>query len=77
MITRRTTADIRRARLLRELHELIDAIDRRLPQVHRAGEVAIANAAATLRNQAEARINELERLTRKDSAAVSPPPSAS
>ena len=46
---------------LRELKELIDAIDRRLPQVERAGECAIANAALHLRIQAQQRIAELER----------------
>jgi hypothetical protein len=44
---------------LRELKELIDAIDRRLPQVERAGECAIANAALHLRIQAQKRIDEL------------------
>ncbi len=43
-----------------ELNELIVAIDRRLPQVKRAGEAAIANAAVRLRNEAEKRIKELE-----------------
>lgn len=44
---------------LRELKELIDAIDRRLPQVERAGECEIANAALHLRIQAQKRIDEL------------------
>jgi hypothetical protein len=43
-----------------ELNELIVAIDRRLPQVQRAGEAAIANAAVRLRTEAEKRIKELE-----------------
>lgn len=43
-----------------ELNELITAIDRRLPQVQRAGEAAIANAAVRLRIEAEKRIKELE-----------------
>jgi len=43
-----------------QLNELITAIDRRLPQVQRAGEAAIANAAVRLRIEAEKRIGELE-----------------
>jgi len=48
------------ARVVAELRELIDALDRRVPQVHRAGEEAIATAAATLRAAALKRIEELE-----------------
>ena len=43
-----------------QLNELITALDRRLPQVQRAGEEAIANAAIRLRTEAEKRIAELE-----------------
>jgi len=43
-----------------QLNELISAIDRRLPQVQRSGEAAIANAAVRLRIEAEKRIRELE-----------------
>lgn len=43
-----------------QLSELIAAIDRRLPQVERAGEAAIANAAMRLRTEAAKRIVELE-----------------
>jgi hypothetical protein len=53
-------ADTTRARIVRELHELIAALDRRVPQVHRMGELGIAEAAATLRAQAAKRIEELE-----------------
>ena len=49
-----------RARLLRHLRELIAAIDRRVPHIERAGEIAIAHDAATLRGKALARIEELE-----------------
>lgn len=49
------------ARIVRELQELIAALDRRLPQVERVGEVAIANAAAALRSEAMKRIDTLER----------------
>ena len=50
-----------RVRIVRELWELIAALDRRLPQVHRAGEAAIAEAAAQLRTAALGRIEILER----------------
>jgi len=43
-----------------QLVELIAAIDRRLPQVQRAGEAGIANAAMRLRLEATKRIVELE-----------------
>lgn len=43
------------------LTELIAAIDRRIPQVERAGEPAIVNAAVRLRLEAENRIKEIER----------------
>lgn len=46
---------------VRELLELIAALDRRLPQVQRAGELAIARDAASLRTRALQRIEELER----------------
>jgi uncharacterized coiled-coil protein SlyX len=45
---------------MHQLTELIAAIDRRLPQVQRSGESAIANAATRLRDEAEKRIGELE-----------------
>jgi hypothetical protein len=43
-----------------QLVELVAAIDRRLPQVQRSGEAAIANAAMRLRIEATKRIVELE-----------------
>jgi hypothetical protein len=49
-----------RDRIVRELHELIAALDRRVPQVHRMGEFAIARAAAALRGEALKRIEQLE-----------------
>lgn len=61
MIDQTTGADIARARIVRELHELIAALDRRVPQVHRLGELAIAQASAALRAEALKRIEELER----------------
>jgi hypothetical protein len=55
-----TDADTR-ARIVRELHELIAALDRRVPQVRRVGEVAIASAAAALKAEAVKRIATIER----------------
>lgn len=46
---------------LDHLNELIVALDRRMPQVQRAGESAIADAAAELRVAAVKRIGEIER----------------
>lgn len=57
------TADTARARIVRELHELIAALDRRVPQVERVGEVSIARAAAALKGEALKRIEELEHET--------------
>ena len=47
--------------VVRELMELIAALDRRVPQVQRVGEAAIARDAATLKARALRRIAELER----------------
>ena len=49
-----------RTELVRELHVLIEALDRRLPHVERAGEVSIARDAAALKVKALKRIAELE-----------------
>jgi hypothetical protein len=43
------------------LRELIAALDRRVPQVQRAGEIAIAREAAALRARAAKRLEELDR----------------
>lgn len=48
-----------RTELARELHELIAALDRRLPRVGEAGEASIASAAASLREAAVKRLAEL------------------
>jgi hypothetical protein len=45
---------------IRFIHELIAALDRRLPQSERAGAVAIARDAAALRARAIERLAELE-----------------
>lgn len=51
---------VTRTRAVRELLELIAALDRRMPQVERAGEAAIASDAAALKARALKRIEELE-----------------
>jgi hypothetical protein len=45
---------------VRQLLELIAALDRRVPQVRQAGEVSIARTAAALRAEALKRIEEIE-----------------
>lgn len=51
--------------LIRELQELIAALDRRVPRVEQAGEAAIAREAAALREKAVRRLRELEERTRR------------
>lgn len=46
---------------LQILHELITALENRLPQVERSGEAAIAREAAALKARALERIAEIER----------------
>lgn len=53
-------------RVLAELHELIDALDRRVPHLERESEFGIAQEAALLRRKAEDRIAEIERPARSD-----------
>jgi len=55
-----TPAQAQRGQTVRELYELIAALDRRVPQMERAGEVSIARAAAALKAEALKRIQELE-----------------
>jgi hypothetical protein len=50
-----------RAQTVRELHELIAALDGRVPHVERVGEISIAQAASALKREALKRIEELER----------------
>ena len=45
--------------LVRELQELIAALDRRVPRVEQAGEAEIARDAAALRARAVRRLEEL------------------
>ena len=51
--------DCQTRHLVRELEELIAALDRRVPRVELAGEAAIARDAAALREKAVARLAEL------------------
>ena len=46
-------------RLVKELRELVAALDSRVPHVERAGELTIAREAAALREQAIRRLAEL------------------
>lgn len=46
---------------LQHLRELVAALDRRVPQIERTGEIGIAQDAAALKAKALARIADLER----------------
>jgi hypothetical protein len=46
---------------IRHLRELIAALDRRVPQIERAGEIDIAHDTAALKAKALQRLSELER----------------
>jgi hypothetical protein len=61
-----------RARTIRELYELIAALDRRVPQVERVGEISIARAASSLKCEALKRIEELEREAPASSSLPAP-----
>jgi hypothetical protein len=50
---------IDREKLLADLTELVDALDRRMPSLKSAGEARVAEDAAALKRQAETRIVEL------------------
>lgn len=60
MTSEQITANEQRARIVRELYELIAALDRRVPQVERVGEIAISRAASALRGEALKRIAALQ-----------------
>lgn len=60
MAGKKKTVESDRARKLRHLHELIVALDRRVPRVERTGEIRIAREGLALRKQALQRIAELE-----------------
>jgi hypothetical protein len=49
-----------RSQLISDLHELIEALDRRVPRMERAGEAAIVRDAAALRTEAVKRLAQLE-----------------
>ena len=49
------------AQTVRELLELSAALDRRVPQVERVGEISIARDASALKLEALKRIEEIER----------------
>lgn len=51
---------------IRELEELIAALDRRVPHVERSGEAEIAREAASLRAKAVRRLEELSNRDRPD-----------
>ena len=61
MTDKASVPNFQRASLIFALREIIDALDRRGPQVERAGEMRIAQDALALRRQAVARLEELER----------------
>jgi hypothetical protein len=56
--------ELGRRRLARELHELVAALDRRVPRLERADERSIAQDAAMLRAKAVERLAELRELER-------------
>ena len=56
---------------IRQLLELIEALDRRVPHIQRAGEASIARDAAALKARALKRLKELE-----DEAQTAVDPSA-
>jgi hypothetical protein len=49
-----------KAALVLALREIIDALDRRVPQIERAGEVGIARDALILRQEAVERLRTLQ-----------------
>ena len=62
-----------RTRKVRHLQELIAALDRRVPQVERLGEIEIARQGHALREDAPKRIAELE-ASRETSQTLEPLP---
>jgi hypothetical protein len=53
--------DAERQRAIRHLRQLIDALNRRVPHIERAGEAAIARDAAELMKLALKRLKALEK----------------
>ena len=56
--------EMNRLDLVRELEELIVALDRRVARVEKAGEAAIARDAAALRAKALARLQQIHAIQR-------------
>ena len=52
--------------MLSDLYGLVEALDRRVPQLERTGEAQIAHDAADLRERAVSLIRRIEGDTRKD-----------
>jgi hypothetical protein len=71
---RETPMEMTSTRVVRQLRELITALDRRVPQVLRAGEASISRDAATLRTRALKHIEELECEAARVEKACSPTP---
>ena len=46
--------------LIADLREFVEALDRRVPRLERAGEIAIARDASRLRDEAVRRLTKLE-----------------
>jgi hypothetical protein len=63
MLEQDSDAESTRQTLIADLRELIRALDQRVPRLERAGEGLIAREAASLRDEAVKRIDELERPT--------------
>jgi hypothetical protein len=56
----KASSDPDRKRTVRHLRQLIDALNRRVPHIERAGEAQIARDAADLMGKALERLKELE-----------------
>ncbi len=70
VIVGQAAPDLTTEQVIKNLHELITALDRRVPRLERTGEVGIARNAAALRREALKRIAELEvKLVTADLAA--------
>ena len=61
MSDRRITGSSSPSDVIAALRELIEALDRRVPQAERSGEIRIRKDAAMLRNEAVVRIEALQR----------------
>ena len=61
MSDRLITCNSSPSEVIAALSELIDALDRRVPQAERSGEIRIGKEAAMLRNEAVTRIEALQR----------------